>query len=129
MAFTTQTTVKVRFNECDYYQHVNNAMYITYANTGLADYLRSFWSDLKKLPFQIHMRHVEIDFSGSATFDDELVVYTSVDKIGNTSLTFKTVITNKKSGEKITELKQTYVSLDLNGQKCPVPEEFKSYTV
>ncbi len=125
MAYTTETNIKVRFSECDYYQHVNNAMYIVYANTGLADYLRSVWGDIKNLPFQIHMRHVEINFSGSATFDEELVVRTTVDKIGNTSLTFQTIITNKTTGAQITELKQTYVTLDLSGNKIPVPEGFK----
>ena len=125
MAYTTETNIKVRFSECDYYQHVNNAMYIVYANTGLADYQRSVWGDIKNLPFQIHMRHVEINFSGSATFDEELVVRTTVDKIGNTSLTFQTIITNKTTGAQITELKQTYVTLDLSGNKIPVPEGFK----
>ena len=125
MAYTTETNIKVRFSECDYYQHVNNAMYIVYANTGLADYLRSIWGDIKNLPFQIHMRHVEINFSGSATFDEELVVRTTVDKIGNTSLTFQTIITNKTTGAQITELKQTYVTLDLSGNKISVPEGFK----
>jgi len=100
-------------------------MYIVYANTGLADYLRSVWGDIKNLPFQIHMRHVEINFSGSATFDEELVVRTTVEKVGNTSLTFQTIITNKTTGTQITELKQTYVTLDLSGNKIPVPEGFK----
>ena len=121
-----KTEIRVRFGECDYYQHVNNTVYMTYINIGLSDYLRSIWKDLKNLPYQIHIVHVGIDFKASATFDDTLIVETWVSKVGESSIHFQHTISNKETVVMIVEAKKICVLLDTKtGIKISVPEELR----
>lgn len=125
MKKTTITPIKVRFGECDYYQHVNNTVYLTYMDVALADYLRHIWPDLLCLPLLLHKVHITVDFKDSATFEDELQVHSTLTALGTTSATFSHVIT-KKSGKEIVSAKAVYALLDSKtGQKCSVPQELK----
>lgn len=120
-----KTPIKVRFAECDYYQHVNNTNYLTYMDIGFADYLRKIWPDLKQLKVLFHKVHASVDYKNSATFDDDLIVNTSISEIGKTSITFKYCI-NKDDGSIVAEAKKIYVIMDAKtGKKCEVPEELK----
>jgi YbgC/YbaW family acyl-CoA thioester hydrolase len=126
MALVIKTPIRVRFGECDYYQHVNNTVFMTYINIGLADYLREVFGDLKKLRYLFHIVHVSLDFKAPATFDDELLVTTTVTEFGKTSATFHHVITNTQ-GQIIVSAKKICVILDAaTGKKCEVPEEMKA---
>ncbi len=118
------TKLNVRFSECDYYQHVNNAEYINYLDIGVADLFRKIYDDIVNMNFVIHMVHVSADFKGSATFDDELIITTEIDKIGNTSITFKQSIKNTKTDKIIVEAKKIGVFLSVtSGEKINTPEE------
>ena len=121
-----KTEIRVRFGECDYYQHVNNTVYMTYINIGLSDYLRSIWEDLKNLPYQIHIVHIGIDFKAPATFDDTLIVETWVSKVGESSIHFQHTLSNKETGVLLAEAKKICVLLDTKtGKKISVPEELR----
>ena len=122
-----KTPLKVRFGECDYYQHVNNTVYMTYINVGFADLLRSIWPDLKKMPFLFHIVHVSLDFKNPATFDDELIVETRISEVGKTSFTMRQTIV-KGQEQVVADSKTICVILDAStGQKCGVPEEMLNY--
>lgn len=127
MGKTVETEIRVRFGECDYYQHVNNTVYLTYTDVALSDYLRSIWPDLMQLPYMFHYVHVSLDFKSPATFEDILLIKTRVTNIGETSVTFTHTITNKKTGALILESKKVSVVLDIKtGKKCNVPEQLKA---
>jgi len=122
---TIITPIKVRFGECDFYQHVNNTVYLTYMDVALADYLRHIWPDLLSLSLLLHKVHMTVDFKDSATFEDDLLVHSTLTALGTTSATFSHVIT-KKNGKEIVSAKAIYALMDAKtGQKCPVPKELK----
>lgn len=119
------TRLRVRFDECDYYMHVNNSNYQNYMDVGLGDFLRQFFPDLRSMKFMIHKVHCSIDYMEAAEFEDELVVTTTLTGTGNTSVTFEHEIFK---GETLI-VKATTIFVTLNpetGQKCPVPQEFLS---
>ncbi len=128
MAKEIITKVRVRFYECDYYQHVNNAVYVGYLDVGVADFFKELYPDIKKLNFVFHMVHVSADFKGGATFDDNLIIKTKVAGIGNTSITFEQIIQNENTGEILVAAKKIGVFLSLiTGQKTEVPKEIKDF--
>lgn len=93
---------KVKFHEIDMMGVVNNAVYLNYFEDARVKYLQN----LKK-KYQLNeimeddsfflIAHNEIDYLMPATFDDEMLVYTKIEWIKNTSFSFKHVIINEKS--------------------------------
>ncbi len=125
MPTVVKTKVRVRFEECDYYQHVNNGVYNSYMDVGIGDFMRQFCPDLRNLKIMIHKVHASVDYIDSATFEDELVIKTSISKVGNTSITFYQEI--DKGDVVILKAKMIFVVMDAkNGEKCSIPDEFAS---
>ncbi|THB63933.1 MAG: acyl-CoA thioesterase [Gammaproteobacteria bacterium] len=124
MKSIVETNVRVRFDECDYYMHVNNSVYQNYMDVGLGDFLRQFCPDLRELKFMIHKVHSSVDYMEAAEFEDDLVIKTFISGMGNTSVTFTHQIFK---GEKlIVHGKIIFVTLDLKtGEKSSVPEEMR----
>ncbi len=125
MSNVVETKMRVRFAECDYYGHVNNAEYIVFLDVGIGDFLRQICPDLRDLKFLIHKVHASIDYLDAAEFEDELVVKTSIFSTGNTSITFYHEI---MKGEKaIVKAKIIFALLDVKtGEKCLVPDELRA---
>lgn len=122
MTSVVETRVRVRFEECDYYQHVNNGVYNSYLDIGIGDFLRQFCPDLRNLKFMIHKVHASVDYMDAATFEDELVIKTSIMGMGNTSITFYQEI--DKGDTVILKAKMIFVVMDvITGEKCQIPEE------
>lgn len=115
--------VKVRFNDCDFYQHVNNAVYLNYMDNAMIDFFRSLLGNFNRPNFRMHLVRVEIDYKNPATFDDELLITTQIAKIGNTSITFAQTIKMEKTGLLLVECKKVGVFLDAQGKnKMAVPD-------
>lgn len=130
MSKISNTEIRVRFVDCDFYQHVNNTVYLNYLDIGLAEFLReiSGLKNLKKLDYAIHLVHAEIDYKSAATFDDILNVETKIHKLGNTSMTLEHKITCKNTERLIVSAKKVFVFLDAYTQeKIPVPQNIKKF--
>lgn len=120
------TIIEVRFNECDYYQHVNNAMYMVYMDQGITDFFKQTIG-VKGADFLFHLVHIEADLKSSATFGDELLITTKVGAIGNSSITFEISIRNNKTEEIIATGKKIGVFLNIKTmEKIPVPDAIKN---
>mgnify|MGYP001547446386 FL=1 len=122
MPKVVESKVKVRFEECDFYQHVNNSVYNTYLDVGIGDFFRQLFPDLRGMTYMIHKVHASVDYMDSATFEDELIIKTSIEKLGDTSITFYQEI--DKGDTVILKAKMIFVVMDYKtGQKCPIPKE------
>lgn len=122
MAAVVETKIRVRFEECDYYKHVNNAVYQNYMDVGIGDFLRQFCPNLRDLKFVINKVHSSVDYMEPAEFEDELLIKTYISKVGNTSITFIHEIF--KGQNMIVRGNIIFVILDLNtGEKIGVPDE------
>ncbi len=120
--------IRVRFNECDYYQHVNNSVLISYLDIAFAEFLRESRGSVRFTDVGVFLVHVSADYLNEATFDDELVVSTVVEKIGFSSMTCIQEIKNKNTDEYILKAKKIYVFIDPSTRKkCAVPQDIKDY--
>ena len=60
---TYTTPLKVRTYECDGYNHVNNAVYLNYLETGRMDYLMQIgfkYKEMVELGYFLYVTHIDI---------------------------------------------------------------------
>ena len=70
---------------------------------------------------------LEINWKGSARFDDILALSVSTSHIGNSSFSFRTSIVNETSGLEIAEVLVTYVMVDAKTfQKKVITNDIKA---
>jgi acyl-CoA thioester hydrolase len=91
---------KVKFHEVDMMGVVNNAVYLNYFEDARVKYLQDIkskynLSEIMENDSFFIMAHNEVDYLIPALFDDELIVYTKIEWIKNTSFGFKHIVKNK----------------------------------
>lgn len=105
--FKHKIDIKVRFYEVDMLGVCNNAVYINYFEQARLDYIKDLgfipeggiFSD-NNLFFIVRN---EIDYKGHARFDDELIIYSRISYIKNSSFGFEHIVESKKNGQIIAE--------------------------
>jgi acyl-CoA thioester hydrolase len=99
--FRHTININVKFHEVDMLGVCNNAIYINYFEDARLDYMKSvglipkggIFSD-GKIYFIVRN---EVNYCSHAHFDDELVIYTRVPVIKNSSFSFEHIVINKKT--------------------------------
>ncbi|MEW6196169.1 MAG: thioesterase family protein [Bacteroidota bacterium] len=120
----------VRFHEVDLLGVCNNAVYFNYFEDARIKYMQDLKKNyqlkevLESFSFFI-MVHNECDYIEPAYLDDELIVYTKIDFIKNSSFGFKHIIEKKSSQKIIAKGSGVVVHIDKRSNKSiPLPEEF-----
>jgi acyl-CoA thioester hydrolase len=112
-----QFEIRVRWSECDPYDHVNHAAYLTYLETARIDALsRAGWSmaRLREAGSMIVVAALEITFHRPAGCDDHLVVQTAVAEVGRASCVFRQEI--RREGELLATASVTGAVIDAAGR-------------
>jgi acyl-CoA thioester hydrolase len=118
--------VEIRWSDVDAYQHVNNAVYLTYLEE-----CRDEWLDgllgAGENAWDFVIARVAIDFRRELTLEDEDVVVTcKLDRIGTSSLTTREAI-RTKGGELAAEAEAVLVARDgETGTSRPLTEDERS---
>ena len=76
--------MKVRYNECDMYGHVNHAVYLSYLENARIEFLDSLGISLRELTelgFRLFIVHISIDYRNAARFEDELTIITQISQL------------------------------------------------
>jgi YbgC/YbaW family acyl-CoA thioester hydrolase len=88
--------LRVRWSEVDLQKIVFNAHYLTYFDTSMSGYWRAlalpYEQTLGALDGDLFMRHVEVNYQGSARYDDLIEVGIRCERIGTTSITFAAAV-------------------------------------
>ncbi|MGH1350556.1 MAG: acyl-CoA thioesterase [Methyloligellaceae bacterium] len=119
--------LRVRWSEVDPQGIVFNPNYLVYVDIVFTEYMRAigfpYPAALLKYGADTFAVHTEINFRGSAMFDDELELGARVSKIGRTSMTITAAIF--RGDELLCDVDMVYVSGDPETKKpLPVPEPF-----
>jgi acyl-CoA thioester hydrolase len=113
-----QSKQYVRWDDLDAFGHVNNAVYLTYAQEA-----RFAWSGI----LEMVVARAEVDFiapiyDGDTFLDIELWV----SAIGNSSFTMTYEI--KMKGELVARVKTVQVTVDMESKKsCPIDDEQRAF--
>ncbi len=90
---------KVRFSEVDSFHIVHNLQYLYWVEWARAEYLSDVGilidKETYRKSFPVVIAHAEIDYFNPAQFADEYVVWTRVNRIGDTSVDFENYVTMK----------------------------------
>ncbi len=78
----------VRLRDLDHQDHVNNAVFATYFETGRVFLLRDLFGGLSRDGSHVALARVEIDYLREVHWPGQIVVGTRVARLGTTSVTF-----------------------------------------
>src|SRR5215470_5897111 len=119
--------IRVRFAETDMQGIVFNGNYLTYYDVAWTEYFREMGYDYKSLVEETGVDTVlaktALEFKAPSRFDEILVIYVRVSKIGNTSLTFDFEIWVEGEERLVNRASSLYVCIDPKTMRpVPVPD-------
>ncbi len=117
--------IQIRYSDVDLLGHVNNAIFLTYYELGRIDFFGKFMKDPADIRFVV--AHIEVDFFKEVMFDDAPVCTTAVDKLGNTSVTFRSYISIKD--EIASKCKAVLVYVDKENRPSIIPANIRKHLV
>ena len=121
--------VKVRYSEIDCQRIVYNSHYLTYFDISISELLDDIFDQdayIKETNNEFHTVAVQMNFKAPAKLNDELEVYSSFKKIGNSSLTFYQEIYKEGSDELLNSAEIVWVHTNQKEMKsADLPEDLR----
>lgn len=123
--FTYAAPLTVRFSDLDIYGIVNNAVIISYLEYARIEYLKHLrlmqdWMDMRN-PVAPVLADIQCDYVKPIQYDDELLIYVKVEKIGTSSVDIHYL--GKNNEEIVFTGRSTMVQIDKKtGKGCPWTE-------
>ncbi len=127
--YNHKANIAVRYGDMDWFRHLNNAKYLTYLEEARVAYARDVlgW-DCNLYHLNMIVANVSINYLRPILYNDTVVIYTRMAKIGSKSLTMEFLFVRENENNEIAAHAQvTLVCFDYNlGTTIPVSEEMKS---
>ncbi|MBW1615933.1 MAG: acyl-CoA thioesterase [Deltaproteobacteria bacterium] len=122
------TEIKIRGYHLDFYGHVNNARYLEFLEEARWEaYGNSINSDFfKKNGISFIVVNININYRMPTTMGQNIVIETSVKKIGNKSITLYQHIILKETDKTVADADVTFVLTDKSGKPIVISEELKN---
>ena len=122
--------VKVRYSEIDCQRIVYNSHYLTYFDISISELLDNLFDQdmyIKETNNEFHTVAVQMNFKAPAKLNDKLEIYSSIKKIGNSSLTFYQEIYKENSEELLNSAEIVWVHTNQSQMKSAViPEDLRN---
>jgi acyl-CoA thioester hydrolase len=116
--------LRVRYAECDMQGVVFNAHYLGYADDALSFWMTTFPTPMEDLGYDLMVVRAEVDWRGSARFNDLVVVDCAVVRWGTTSLVIGYDMTVE--GRSVCRVELTYVGVKASTtDPMPPPDEVR----
>lgn len=91
--------VPIRWRDLDGFNHVNNAVYLSYLEEGRDAWLEAVLGTGITAMTEFVVRHISIDYVSALTQEDgEAIVTVEVESLGNSSITLRETITASSDG-------------------------------
>jgi acyl-CoA thioester hydrolase len=122
--------IKVRYSEVDCQRIVYNSHYLTYFDISLSEMLEDCFNQdeyIKNTNNDFHTVGVQMNFKSPARLNDQLEVYTGVEKLGNSSMTFIQEIYRVGSDEILNSANITWVNTNQKSMKsATIPNDIRT---
>nr|AEI30529.1 4-hydroxybenzoyl-CoA thioesterase [uncultured microorganism] len=119
---------KMYYHDTDCGGVVYYANYLKYLEEGRSEFCLSKGLDLKGLVSAgtyFVVARVEIDYKAPAKYQDNLKIYTRIEKVGGSSVYFRQEI--KRDNMTVVEAKTIWVCVNREFKVKPIPQEAKKY--
>jgi acyl-CoA thioester hydrolase len=123
-----RTALRVRYAETDQMGVVYHANYLVWCEVGRTEFLRSAgtsYADLERRGVTLAVAEASLRFHASATYDDRILVETSVSEVRSRAIAFAYVISRASEGESLERLvtaRTSLIALDTNGHPRKLPD-------
>ena len=129
MPYVSLYRLEVRSYELDVYNHVNNAVYISWLEHGRCKMLQDKGLDYTRIIDNWGVRYMtvrtEIDYRRPLHLGDNVEISTQVERVGNTSVTLAQKVAQQGADGPAAEARVTIVFTGADsGQPVKVPAEF-----
>ncbi|MBI4397953.1 MAG: acyl-CoA thioesterase, partial [Candidatus Omnitrophica bacterium] len=118
--------IRVRYAETDQMGVTYYGSYFVWFEVARTEYFRNkgiVYTEMEKNGIFLAVVECRCRYVAPSRYDDELVVCTSVAKLGDTSIHFAYGVSEKKSNGKIAEGSSVHVFVNRNIQPIRMPEE------
>lgn len=121
-------SVQVRGYELDSFGHVNNAVYLQYAETAKWDFFHKsgLWKELKALNYFPVILENHVRYLHSLHLMDKVKIVTSW-KCSLGVISFSHIFQNEETGQKVCKVTGKLVFVDENEVICNIPETVLKY--
>lgn len=114
--------LRVRWSEVDPQSIVFNPNYMVYADIAMGEYLRTLGHTFASEAVTVFAVHAEVDFFGSARYDDELEIGARTAYMGRSS--FRMLYGIFRGAQLLSEVRMAYVHAGLIDRKThPLPAD------
>ncbi len=119
--------VEIRWPDMDAFGHVNNAVYLTYAEAARDEFLAVLCGGEEDV-WRFVIRRIEIDFVAQlAQVDRAVRVEVALEGLGSSSLRTRESLRAASDGRVVAELRTVMVHLaDDRVRSAPIPEELRA---
>ena len=129
--FRFKCTERVRWSDCDAQGIVFNGSYFDYLEVAQADYFRNLgfvlYDPKGRRHFDTATVKATLEYLAPARVDDLIDIYWKVERIGNTSLTTRSEIHNRATGDLLLRAEIIYVNFDSDaGVSRRVPDDLRA---
>lgn len=130
MKFRTITPIQKRFNDMDCFQHINNVCQQMYFDVGKSEFLAAtLQGDAKVDRMRVVTVATNTSYLAQVRFDDDTIVITECESVGNKSFTLLQRIYDRREGDNATiktESRSVMVAFDFEAQESvAVPDEWR----
>lgn len=122
---------RVSMRDIDIFGHVHNSVYLDYCEDAIAEYLRAIgiFSQFRHHTSGVayHVKKAEVTFHGPLSVDDIVGADVTVERIGNTSLTFQISLFRESDHTHCATGRLVWVCVGLeDGKPMSVPEQTRT---
>ena|SRR6266545_4635568 len=126
--FPVVIALPLLWGDQDAFGHVNNVVYLRWAETARVEYLRraGLWPELPPEKLGPILASIKCDFKLPLTHPDQVQVGTRISRVGNSSMRMDHRIVSQAAGAVAAEVESTLVLLDYSVHApVSVPEEMR----
>ena len=115
--YSYKLPIRARFRDTDMMGHINNAVYLTYFESGRVEYWINLTGNpsLENLPFIL--ARTEIDFLGEAQAREEFVLGVRAGRLGNKSFDLEYLLVRDVDGKPIAGGRSVQVMFDYESKQ------------
>ena len=122
------TEHRVRYSDTDHFGVVYYARYLDWFEAGRTEILRDHgitYADLEKQGFFAPVVEIKVNYKKPARYDDIVVLETTVESIGNSSIKFLYKVLDKKTNELLAEAYTVNVFITKEMKSVRVPDDVR----
>jgi acyl-CoA thioester hydrolase len=123
-----KTEHRVRYSDTDHFGVVYYARYLDWFEAGRTEILRAkgiTYADLEKKGLFAPVVEVKVTYKKPARYDDIVVLETTIENIGNSSIKFNYKVINKATGELLAEAYTVNVFINKDMESVRIPNEVR----